>query len=225
MPQKDKDARKEYNRQAYLRRKQEQQKEVITNNSIITTIEVNIPDYYYLINFTRKIKIVNDYFLNNYNNLLSSLKTPNTSYKGNYDKVIQHLNNIDYEEECINYFNNKYYIEDGFTRRKDGNTDNDGSLGSNHFKCIFGEFGLCRNRTSPIDKMTLKDGLYKRRECYAICKSGIEILGMRPCRTKDGKYKYEGISVEDLRNVCKMNGFKCYSKLDKCELVKLLMTV
>jgi hypothetical protein len=57
-------------------------------------------------------------------------------------------------------------------------------------------------------------------------KSGIEILGMRGTHlTKDGKYKYEGVSIAQLKDACKMNGVKGTSGKDKHELVKLLMKV
>jgi hypothetical protein len=56
-------------------------------------------------------------------------------------------------------------------------------------------------------------------------KTGIEIIGMKPRRTKDGKYKYQNISEQDLKDKCKKNGIKGYSECDKTELVKLLMKV
>jgi len=52
---------------------------------------------------------------------------------------------------------------------------------------------------------------------------GIEVLHMKGHRTKDGKYKYEGITIKDLREYCKKNGIKGYTKLDKFELVNLLL--
>ena len=60
---------------------------------------------------------------------------------------------------------------------------------------------------------------------FARYKTGIEILGMKPRRTKDGKYKYQNISAQELKDRCKKNGIKGYSKCDKTELVKLLMKV
>jgi hypothetical protein len=55
---------------------------------------------------------------------------------------------------------------------------------------------------------------------------GVEILGMRGSHlTKDGKYKYEGVSIADLKEACKKNGIKGISGKDKHELVKLLMKV
>ena len=57
-------------------------------------------------------------------------------------------------------------------------------------------------------------------------KSGVEILGMKGTHlTKDGKYKYEGVSIAQLKDACKNNGVKGTSGKDKHELVKLLMKI
>jgi len=54
--------------------------------------------------------------------------------------------------------------------------------------------------------------------------NGIEILGTKPSiKTADGKFKYEGISIKQLKQACKDNGIKKYSKFSKLELVKALM--
>jgi hypothetical protein len=82
-------------------------------------------------------------------------------------------------------------------------------------KFLYGSFGG-KNNTKPYKKMYSFSREYK---------SGIEILGMKPRRTKDGKYKYHNISGQDLKDKCKKNGIKGYSKCDKTELVKLLMKV
>ena len=82
-------------------------------------------------------------------------------------------------------------------------------------KFLYGSFGG-QNNTKPYKKMYSFSREYK---------SGIEILGMKPRRTKDGKYKYHNISGQDLKDKCKKNGIKGYSKCDKTELVKLLMKV
>jgi hypothetical protein len=148
-----------------------------------------------------------------------------TSYKNNYDKVIQHINNINYKDELIIHFNKYYVIKNYFweCKTKTGIVSNHSS---NYFRCIFGEF-WCSNLTSPIiDNGQVLYGL-RREMCYyyCICKTGIEVLGMKPQRTTDGKYRYDGISVIELRNSCKKNGLSKYSKLDKLELVKLLMSI
>jgi hypothetical protein len=80
---------------------------------------------------------------------------------------------------------------------------------------LYGSFGG-QNNTKPYKKMYSFSREYK---------TGIEILGMKPRRTKDGKYKYQNISAQDLKDKCKKNGIKGYSKSDKTELVKLLMKV
>jgi hypothetical protein len=56
-------------------------------------------------------------------------------------------------------------------------------------------------------------------------KNGIEILGMKGRRTADGKYKYEGKSIKELKIWCKQNGIKGTSGKDKYELVKMLMAI
>ena len=56
-------------------------------------------------------------------------------------------------------------------------------------------------------------------------KSGIEIMGMKPNKTKDGKYKCDGVSLVELKEACQKNGIKGYPKCNKTELVKLLMKV
>ena len=84
-----------------------------------------------------------------------------------------------------------------------------------HF--LYGSFGGLNN-TKP----------YKKMYSFSLSheyETGIEILGMKPRRTKDGKYKYHNISGQDLKDKCKKNGIKGYSKCDKTELVKLLMKV
>jgi hypothetical protein len=48
---------------------------------------------------------------------------------------------------------------------------------------------------------------------------------MKPRRTKDRKHKYQNISAQDLKDKCKINGFKGFSKSDKTEHVKLLIKI
>ena len=50
-------------------------------------------------------------------------------------------------------------------------------------------------------------------------------MGMKPNKTKDGKYKCDGVSLVELKEACQKNGIKGYSKCNKTELVKLLMKV
>jgi hypothetical protein len=59
-----------------------------------------------------------------------------------------------------------------------------------------------------------------------LTQTGVEVFGMRGGHlTKDGKYKYEGVSIANLKEACKKNGIKGFSGKDKHELVKLLMKV
>ena len=58
---------------------------------------------------------------------------------------------------------------------------------------------------------------FKRGKC------GVEVLGMKPERTKDGKYSWKGLIMTELKTSCKKNGIKKFSKMDKCELVIALM--
>ena len=60
---------------------------------------------------------------------------------------------------------------------------------------------------------------------YRNCSSGIEVLCMKPQRTKDGKYKYDGISKDELVLSCKHNGINGYSKHDKAGVVSLLLNL
>jgi hypothetical protein len=48
--------------------------------------------------------------------------------------------------------------------------------------------------------------------------TGIEILEMSSRRTKDGKYKYQNISTQELKDKCKINGIKEFSKRDQKKL-------
>ena len=59
-------------------------------------------------------------------------------------------------------------------------------------------------------------------------KHGIEIKFMKPSKkTADGKFKYDGVSIKDLKEACKINKIKGYSKVgsDKKALIKLLMRI
>jgi hypothetical protein len=81
---------------------------------------------------------------------------------------------------------------------------------------LYGNFLDNINEDEPYPKSRYKNMEYK---------SGIEIMGMKPNKTKDGKYMCNGISLAELKNHCIMNGIKGYSKCDKLGLVKLLMKV
>jgi hypothetical protein len=96
------------------------------------------------------------------------------------------------------------------------------------FYCIFGsylfdgrkeELKLIKCDKNPITH--LKCRMLSFCKCYK--KNGVEVLGMKPERTKDGKYTYKGLIIGELKKACKENGIKGFSKMDKCELVKALM--
>jgi hypothetical protein len=101
---------------------------------------------------------------------------------------------------------------------------------NNHFefRCVFGlfiyEFSDFIPNLKPYPKyyaLNLGENFWRTRKD----KCGVEVVGMKPNRTKDGKYKYEGISIKELKESCKNNGLKGFSGKDKCELVAMLMKV
>jgi len=83
------------------------------------------------------------------------------------------------------------------------------------FNCVFGVYEIVNEKL--VKKNQKSDHHYFSEKC------GIEVFGLVPERTKDGKYAYQGTSIKDLKESCKKNGIKGVSKLDKCELVKVLM--
>jgi hypothetical protein len=148
-------------------------------------------------------------------------------YKTAFDVVLKELVNINYEEYCNKVFKRfcipntkRKWIDKRYNTFHDGWTC-DWSCGSlcHIFICVFGKLYICE-KTFEIKKFKPLTHYYI---CLNYCRSGIEVLGMTPNRTTDGKYKYEGTSIKELKEACKKNGIKGYSKLDKCDLVKLLM--
>jgi hypothetical protein len=90
----------------------------------------------------------------------------------------------------------------------------------------FGEIGLAKNAVLVGYEEPCKRNWSYKYKCRNRYRCGVEVLGMRPNRTKDGKYKYEGKSIKDLKNACKANGIKGYSSCkEKVDIVKLLMKV
>ena len=88
------------------------------------------------------------------------------------------------------------------------------NLGSYLYHLLYGEFGNESNNYDPFKNIY---------SCQPKYKTGIEVLGMTPSITKDGKYTFDGLSTVELKNACKMNGIKGYSKCYKLGLVKSLM--
>jgi len=87
---------------------------------------------------------------------------------------------------------------------------------SNSWNTLYGQF--FNGKITPFEKPKFDIRVYN--------KNGIEVLGMKPSeKTADGKFKYQGISIKDLKKHCKENGLKRFSSLDKVGLVKILMTI
>ena len=97
------------------------------------------------------------------------------------------------------------------------------------FELKYGHYGSSHYYTVYGNIISGEISIYNSVKCVKIDprnKNGIEILGMKPSlKTSDGKFKYEGISIKELKAHCKNNGLKKYSSLDKLGLVKLLMSI
>lgn len=135
--------------------------------------------------------------------------------------LINELNNLDYVKLFIEHFNRVAILDGAFCRNKK-NYVNGYVGGTTNFYSVFGNMCISNIKilTYEIVSKSLKQNKtfkYKRE------KYGIEILGMKPNRTADGKYKYENVSITELKKSCKINGLKSYTKCDKTDLVKLLM--
>ena len=138
--------------------------------------------------------------------------------KINYQKVIDNITNIDmkkefnrvmkhYKLECYS-FGNMYSFKYGLHPLSSASSSKKNLYGETHYDTLttFNEISVCK---------------FCNNEKY-----GIEILGMKPStKTADGKFKYEGISIKDLKQHCKNNGIKKYSKYDKVGLVQLLISI
>ena len=124
----------------------------------------------------------------------------------------QLIKNINMEKE-FTYSLNKLEIDNsGFFVFKSGR-----SCSSSHYNSLYGY--MIRGKISIYNSVKGDDIEIRN-------KNGIEILGMKPSvKTSDGKFKYKGISIKDLKAHCKNNGLKKYSSLDKLGMVKLLMTL
>lgn len=213
MPQKDKDVRKEYNRQQYLKRKQSQNSKQDDNNM------KNEDNTYYLLRHQKRLQIVNNEYLN------VKLKTINKVNKSCFpNELLNEIKNLDNNraDNFIKYFD-KVATLDGFLfhfKNYNKYKYRFDSVGSTHFDCVFGN--MC---VSNIKSLTIEivSKLLKPIRSFKKYKCGVEVLGMKPNKTKDGKYRYEGVSITDLKQACKTNDVKGYSSCDKLELVKLLM--
>lgn len=146
-----------------------------------------------------------------------------------FNNVIQELNNGVFNHTYIKrVFNTKFTIlERGRCRLKPNQKSRNellcgGSFGNKfryYFHTCFGNVYLDYN-TFEIVNDRYKDKM------WIFPKNGIEVLGMIPNRTKDGKYCYDGgKSIKELRECCKMNGLKGYSNKDKAGIIQLLMKI
>jgi len=223
MPQKDKDARKEYNRLQYLKRKSSHNTaNVIENNERAIESQVNDLNYY-LLKFYKNIQKVNNEFLNvklkPYHKPLN-LET----FKSSYDLVVCEIKNLDRVKYFIKYFHKVAFLYDKmFFHYKNPKR----SGGCTNFYCVFGHMCVTgmKNHGDVLKYENVKKGMmtYHYKNLYQ--SNGIEILGMRPRYTKDNKYKYVNVSIKDLKNSCKINNLKGYNIMDKLDLVKLLMSI
>jgi hypothetical protein len=234
MPQKDKDARKEYNKSQYLKRKSSQTgvKDIkINTNTIIEPCEdLN----YYLLKFYKIIQKVNDEFLNvkltPYQPIDQTIDQPKdqVDYRQLFANVVCELN-TDYNtiENASKIFDRQVIFNNGKQlpiRKYYFNVyDNGWRINGRFydFDTIFGRFLFNCDEQKLVKKDTYKP-LYDVC-CWKKCRCGIEVIGMKPKRTKDGKYTYRGLIINELKNACKINGIKGYGKMDKCELVKALL--
>ena len=114
-------------------------------------------------------------------------------------------------ERVFKYRKIKYYLEGDFFEDPHRN---DRSDEMSHL--LYGYF---------IDNIDIFQKSKNYKEYEEKYKSGIEIMGMKPNKTKDGKYKCDGVSLVELKEACQKNGIKGYPKCNKTELVKLLMKV
>tara|TARA_R110002153_G_scaffold241241_1_gene396180 strand:+ start:44 stop:490 length:447 start_codon:yes stop_codon:yes gene_type:complete len=128
------------------------------------------------------------------------------------------IKNIDYKKEFYRTMNLFGYIEEDrfFKNKYEG-------YSSSSYKNLYGKYNM--GEITIKNKNKNKNINFYKLD-YILDRCGIEILGMKPSvKTKDGKFKYEGITIKQLQKSCKGNGLKKYSKYDKLGLVKLLMTI
>jgi len=93
----------------------------------------------------------------------------------------------------------------------------------NLFPTVFGTYAF-KDKEKKLQYYTKGRRFYEAIKMKGSC--GIEVVGMRPHRTKDGKYAYDnGFTLKELKEKCKMNKIKGYSKMDKCEIVSELMKI
>lgn len=137
------------------------------------------------------------------------------------------FNRVCYYDEKSMWLKNKYKFSHGggWTTGFDCYDDR-GKWIKEHFhlfQTVFGTYAF-KDRENKLLYYTkeyrFKHAIKNNGRC------GIEVLGMKPYRTKDGKYAYDnGFTLKELKERCKMNKIKGYSKMDKCEIVSELMKI
>jgi len=150
----------------------------------------------------------------------------NTDYNTieNANKI---FNRVCYRDEKMWWVRYKYKFShgDGWTTSIDCYDERGTSIKEHHyiFRSVFGTYAF----TDKEKKLLYYTKEYRfKHAIYTIERCGVEVVGMRPHRTKDGKYAYDnGFTLKELKEKCKMNKIKGYSKMDKCEIVSELMKI
>jgi len=133
------------------------------------------------------------------------------SYITQKKKIIDNITNIDCKKEFQRLLKQGTISGEFISLKRDK-----GKSSANNFNTLYGQF--FNGKITPFEKPKFDIRVYN--------KNGIEVLGMKPSeKTADGKFKYQGISIKDLKKHCKENGLKKYSSFDKVGLVKILMTI
>jgi|TARA_R110002020_G_scaffold38420_1_gene115503 hypothetical protein len=86
------------------------------------------------------------------------------------------------------------------------------SIGSNSFDCCWGT----KDNQGKNSKI-----YYIRKKNFILVRCGIEVLN----DIEDKRMLGKGFTIKELKQRCKENKLKGYSKLDKLKLIKLLMTI
>ena len=135
-------------------------------------------------------------------------------------ELMNSIMNINYKKEFEIQL--KKFTKDCFLlKRKKGGDGSSCNYVNSVYGNLKGGIKTCYYKINPdIDERQMF-GIEWIRE-----RNGIEIIGIKPSnQTCDGKFKYENISIKELKLKCKENGLKKYSSLSKIKLVKLLMTI
>ena len=149
------------------------------------------------------------------------------AYKELFNAVITELNGDIYTMENANRIFSRNVSWDekrkwATDKYRSGGWTCSGGLRGYDYNCVFGKFYF-EDLTNGIKLMKMLEKGRDHIKYFKRGKCGVEVLGMKPQRTKDGKYSWKGLIITELKTACKNNGIKKFSKMDKCELVKALM--